>query len=68
MIMSDDTVVRVKRIDLEKLIDANVKAYNILDNISYSSVEVGEKVKEAISILEDVPCELCEDIIIVEEE
>jgi len=62
----EDTIVKVKKSDLEKLIDANTKVYNILDDITISSTEVGEKVKEAFSILEDAPSEISD--IIVEEE
>ena len=63
----EDKVVKVKQSDLERLIDANTKAYNLLDEITISSTEVAEKVKEACSTLEDAPSELS-DIVIEEEE
>jgi len=63
----EDKVVKVKQSDLERLVDANTKAYNLLDEITISSTEVAEKVKEACSVLEDAPSEVG-DIIIEEEE
>lgn len=62
----DDKVVKVKQSDLERLIDSNTKAYNLLDEITISSTEVAEKVREAFSILEEAPSELSD--IVVEEE
>lgn len=62
----EDVIVKVKKSDLERLIDANVKAYNLLDEITNSSVEVGEMVNKAFGTLEEAPSEI-NDIIIEEE-
>ncbi len=64
--MADD-IVKVKKSDLEKLLDANTKAYQILDEITGSAKDVAEMVNAAFSILEDAPREMG-DIIIEEEE
>lgn len=65
--MPDEEIVKVKKSDLETLINANVKAYNLLDEIKASTAEVEEKVREAYSELEAAPSEMS-DIIVEEEE
>lgn len=65
--MPDEEIVRVKKSDLEKLINANVEAYNKLDEISTSATDVEEGIKSAFRTLEDMPTELS-DIIVEEEE
>jgi len=64
--MSDDKVVKVKQSDLERLIAANIEAYNKLDEISTSATDVEMGIKEAFRALEDMPTELSE--IVTEEE
>ena len=64
--MSDDKVVKVKQSDLERLIAANIEAYNKLDKISTSVSDVEMGIKEAFEALEDMPTELSE--IVTEEE
>ena len=63
---SDDTIVKVKKSDLEALINANVAAYNLLDEVKTASSEVEQKVREAYNELEVAPSEISD--IIVEEE
>jgi len=62
----EDEIVKVKKSDLEAIINANTEAYNLLDEITLCTSEVEEKVRKAHSTLESVPNEL--DGVIVKEE
>lgn len=64
--MNKDKIVKVKELDLKALIDANVKAYNLLDEITLAATEVEEKTKRAFRALEEAPNEMS-DIVIEEE-
>lgn len=63
----DDKIVRVKKKDLQGLIDANTEAYNALDNITMSLDNVQEGVKKAFNALEDAPTSV-DDLIVEDEE
>jgi hypothetical protein len=63
--MSDE-IVKVKKSDLERLIDANTEAYRILDNLGSQAEETATAIKDAYRALEDAPSEMSE--IIIEEE
>lgn len=61
-----DDIVKVKRSDLQGLIDTNMEAYNLLDEIVTASHNVSDKVSKAFKTLEDAPTEVSD--IIVEDE
>lgn len=65
--MNDEIIVKIKKSDLQALIDANTEAYNLLDEASTFASNAAENVKRAFSILEDVPLEI-NDIIVEDEE
>lgn len=62
-----DEIVKVRKSELEKLIQANTEAYNLLDEIDTQATNVEEGIKKAFRTLEDAPSELS-DIIVEDEE
>lgn len=58
-----DKIVKVKRSDLQGLIDANIEAYNILDEIDKYADDTSEGIKRAFRRLEDVPTEISDMIV-----
>lgn len=58
-----DEIVKVKRSDLQGLIDANIEAYNILDEIDKYADDTSEGIKRAFRRLEDVPSEVSDMIV-----
>jgi len=58
-----DEVVKIKKSDLEKIINANVEAYNILDEVTTDATDVADKVKKAFSALEEAPSEIGDVIV-----
>lgn len=61
-----DEIVKVKKSDLEALINANTEAYNILYEITSTTSEVVTAVNRAFSALEVAPSEMSE--IVIEDE
>lgn len=64
--MNKDEIVKIKKSDLEALLNANDKAYKILDNISTSASEINEGIINAVSALEDCPSYI--DYIIIKDD
>lgn len=65
--MNDKQVmVKVRRAELTKILEATIEAYNILDEVKREADEVADKVTKAFLILEDIPVDI-EDIIEEEE-
>jgi len=64
--MSDE-IIKVRKSELQKLLDANVEAFSILDGLTTDIDDVNSLVKKAFRSLEDAPAEIS-DMIINEEE
>lgn len=63
-----DEIVKVKKSELEALIDANTKAYNILDELTTPATDIEEGIRKAFSALEDAPTEVSSMIVEDDEE
>jgi len=55
--MSDEFI-KVNKKELERILEANTEAYNLLDEISSSAEDVHDKIVRAKSQLESVPSEI----------
>ena len=62
-----DVLVKIRRSELTKILEATIEAYNVLDEVKREADEVADKVTKAFLILEDIPVEIS-DIIEEEEE
>ena len=62
-----DVLVKIRRSELTKILEATIEAYNILDEVKREADEVADKVNRAFLILEDIPVEIS-DIIEEDEE
>lgn len=58
-----DEIIKVRRSDLQELIDANIEAYNILNEIDKYADDTSEGIKRAFRRLEDVPTEVSDMIV-----
>jgi uncharacterized protein YjgD (DUF1641 family) len=64
--MSDE-IVKVKRDDLERLVNNSIEAYNLLDEAGSDLSDVANKLRKAYNALEDSPPEMS-DIIVKDDE
>lgn len=63
--MNDDAIVKIKKSELERIIDKVARAYNVLDETRAVADDLADKIREAYKELEDLPVDSTD---IIEEE
>ena len=59
-----DEIVKIRKVDLKALIDANIEAYNLLDDIgAFALSDISGSIKKATSTLEAAPSDMSDIIV-----
>lgn len=63
-----DELVKISRIELTRILDATVEAYNLLDGIKVPLADAVDRIERVYRLLEDIPADVTDVIEEYEEE